>query len=493
MSSLFSELSGLETGALQTAIGIGIGVQAAAALAPVGTGIRQTSYGIEPNLALDPETAARIVAQAIETLGWGEGEAANSGVSSDRFDLLEELEVRAPAVGELLDMIRRSTITGDLVTHGLRKAQLDARYDAAVQQLAERPLEGAELANAIHRGNMVSDGLLLVAAPTTDGNIPQYPVSSLDPVTQAAWSGLSKDQLGVLVANAGLPLALMEMLSLLNRGLVTEDDVKRAVAHSNIRNEYMDVAIDLRRRLLTPHEYAELQLRGYITQADRDAGAALSGMTAADAELLYDVLGRSIPVHQITTGEARGGSYNGATGDIPEAYLSSLQRGNLRPEYYNLAYANRYTIPSYFVLRAIIEAGGLTTAEAADYFTQSGWPPDLAEKAAAAFAGGSTSAADTHVAKAQTQVWTASHKSYVNKLSTVAETTADLQALGVSAAGIPQVLALWDREADIVRRSLTPAQLKKAAGENLITVADATQRLVDLGYTKTDATTLLSE
>ncbi len=283
------------------------------------------------------------------------------------------------------------------------------------------------------------------------------------------------------------------MLQLLNRGFVTEDDFKRSVAQSNLRNEYMDVALGLRRRLLTPHDYAELQLRGYLTADERDAGAELSGMEPADAQLLYDVLGRSIPVHQILTGFARGGEYGGPTDHIPPAYLGSLERGNLRPEYYNLAYANRYALPSYWVIRPLLQDGTLTEAEGAGYFTQIGWPPELAAQVAKAYAGGRSTTTGPHAKKAEASLYAMAHKFYVSEEGDEVHAREALTALAVPAAEQDQVLTLWTHERDLVRKLLTPAEIRKALNAKTYTYELALSLLEKRGYTSGDAITFLGE
>src|SRR5205085_2116021 len=144
------------------------------------------------------------------------------------------------------------------------------------------------------------------------------------------------------------------------RGIVTEGAFNQAILEGNTRGEWAPFLLDGFRQILTAHEYAELELRGFLTPAERLAGTAKWGMSKADSDLLYDVLGRAIAEHQIVTGEARGGVYNGPIDHIPEAFLSALRRGNIRPEYYNIAYANRYSYPSAFVLRSLTQAGDIS-------------------------------------------------------------------------------------------------------------------------------------
>lgn len=537
MSSLFSELTGLELGALQTAIGVAIGVQAAAALEPVGTGIRQTSYGVDPNLALDPETAARIVAQALKSLGWGEGEAANSGIAAERFDLLEQVQLRAPATGELLTLLRRGAIDDALFSHGLRKSQLEPDYDDAIAALKNLPLEPAEVAKAIHRNIMQGAGLLLVEPSSTPGKVPMVPPSPLDPATEAAWSGVDHERLRIMVGNAGLPPGIIQGLELLNRGAITEDDFSRLVGESNMRQEWGNVLLELRRRLLTPHEYAELQIRGQLSAAERDAGAALSGMTKGDAELLYRMLGRAGTPHAVTTGLARGGKYPGSYANVPEPWRTAIERSNTIEEMAELAYANRYSYPSGFQIKA--EAPTIGHDATKQLLLEVGWSPKWAEFFAAQWAGGSVTAG---AGKSETAAELADE--YEGGFITEAEYRADLGTLGyagheldllvhlgdarrakryrekvvdaiaaafvafrldetaavselakvnVTGDAATQLVSLWALQRLDTIRELTPAQVKKAHKDGILSDAVALQALEWLHYSAADAETFLAE
>ena len=537
MSSLFDDLPELAGEALGTAIGFALGFAARDALGPVATGIKQDAYTALPNLALSPKDAASVVAQAIESNGWGSGEAANSGVNGERFAALAQSLLVAPAPGTLIQLLRRGAIGDGDYAHAMRKGQYETTWDGPVKSLTVEPLAPAEIAKAIHRGIMQADGLLIAVPPSTPGNVPAVPPSSLDPVNEASWSGISAERLRVLVGNAGLPLGLHEMLSLLNRGYMTASDVQRGIAESNLRNEYQDVALQLARMLLTPHEYGELVIRGWIDPDVGAAGAAQHGMTGSDFALLTESIGRPIPLHQVTTGEARKGTYNGDSGSIPEAYLRSLREGNLRPEWYSLAYANRYTIPSYFVLAAVLRAGGITQEQFADYGKQLGWPPDLAEKAAKAEASSGTTTAKeltaaqwlteyegdfitrpeliTHLsslgynataAEAYAEYGDAKrtaasrnarlnriHSRYVAYKLTDAQGLADLEALALPKDAQDRIWADWQAEREINETLLTQAQIVKAYKQSVFTRDQTTAALVERGMSAADAATLLDE
>jgi hypothetical protein len=341
--------------------------------------------------------------------------------------------------------------------------------------------------------------LIVREPPTTGGKVEQVPPSSLDPVEEAAWSGINHERLRVEVGTTGLPPGLIQMLQLLTRGEVTEADVQRAVSQSNLRNEYMDVVLALRRHLLTPHEYAEAELRGVLPHGEAQAGAEMSGLEPDDYATLFDILGRPLNVHAITTGLARGGRFGGSYNDVPEPYRDAIRRSNIRPEYARLAYANRYSYPSAFVLRSLAQSGELGTAADVQAILEAiGWPPDLAAKVAPSWVGGS-GGADAHVGKAQTQLWTRTHSSYLAGEISEADARAALTVAAVPDTALDGVLTIWNQERELERKQLTPAQVKKAYANGVQNPAtgakwtrdDALAALIGRGYSSADANTFL--
>jgi hypothetical protein len=195
-------------------------------------------------------------------------------------------------------------------------------------------------------------------------------------------------------------------------------------------------------------------------------------------------------VHQLVTGLARGGEYGGTYNDIPEPYRDAVRRSNIRPEYARLAYANRYTYPSAFVLRSLAQAGELGNAAAVEaILLDIGWPPSLAAKIAPQWVK-QTAGEDAHVGKAQTQLWNRAHSSYIAAESDDAAASAALARAGVAAASIPDVLALWQAERDLIRKQLTPANIKRAYSKSAVNEAtgaawtrdEALAALVECGY-----------
>lgn len=493
MSSFLGEIGGLTGGVAGEGLAFAAGFAAAEALRPAAVTIQQDAWQAAQVKRLDAMIAARVAAEGVSGVGAMADEASYSGIDASRFNALYQVSLTAPGIGELLTMLRRKTINPGNFTHGLRKASLEPMWDAAISDLATQYIGLGDIATAIVRGAVPAPSWVPVAPPVSTDHVPRFPVTNVDPVKLAAKLGYDEDMLRIMTARSGLSLAPILATQALFRGALTHNDWLLAIAEGDLRTEWAETLREAARIIPSPHEYEEARLRGWITKEEATAGAARHGMTAKDAEITFDIIGRPIPVHAVVTGEARGGKYGGDYEGVPEPFLTALRQSNIRPEWGNLAYANRYNYPSAFVLRSLVAGGELTAADGHEILLEIGWKPELARKVADAWGAGATTTADKHVAKAENQVWTTLHKSYVNVLSTDAEAEADLKTLGVAEKAIPDVLSLWRVEREIERRSLTPAQLKKAAKDGLMTTQAATQRLTDLGYSAADAGVLLAE
>jgi hypothetical protein len=299
---------------------------------------------------------------------------------------------------------------------------------------------------------------------------------------------------------SGLP-DIPGVTSFAGKPYVGPDDYLLAIAEGDLRTEWADAVKETARQILTAGEYAELELRGYVDKPTRRALTKQHGMSDFDSDLLYDVQGRGMSLHSAFIADRRGGVFKGPTDQIPEWAMFQLQRGNLRPEVYNLEWAQRETLPSAFVIRSLLTGGAIDTAKGEELFLHSGWPADLAHQVATFYGKGTTATTDAHVTKAQTQLWTTTHRSYVaEEIDDTAAATA-LSAAGVAAAAVPAILALWAHERSLVRKQLSPTQIRKALNLGVVnpatgapwTIADAHAALLARGYDDADATVFLQE
>lgn len=439
-------------------IGVGVGTAAAAAIEPLVEPGAQSAWENHPNKVLDPGTLARLVAQGGVPLGEAQASAARSGYSSDKLDRLVYLAQRAPDVAVALELWRREKISEAQVDHALAKAEIEAQYWPAIKELFNDRLGAPVIALAIVRGIMKDPGYLPVAPPAAAGKVPAFPVSALDPVAEAKAVGIDSDRLFIETAIAGRPPGPELAARASYRGVIERVDYDRAISEGDVRNEWRDAIYEASRQILTAGEYAELELRGFYDAATRRTNTAKHGMSDADSDLLYNVLGRSITVHALTTGLARGGVFNGPTAAIPPAGLQAMQRSNIRPEWYNLDWANRYSYPSAFFFRLLLTTGALTADQGYQRFLELGWEPSLARQIADALAPGTAAGGvSPYVAKADTQLWTAIHKEYVKGLVDRATADAALAVLVPSAADRGVIFERWDEETNLGGRTGPPA------------------------------------
>ena len=476
-------------------LGYAIGTAAGPALEPFVQDLANLGWDANQVRPLAAGIAAAIAAEDVSQLDAMEAEAGLTGYNKDRFDLLYDVTLTAPGMGELLQMARRDKLQPGDFEHGLRKAKLEQRWDAALTDLQNGRLDLGAIATAVHRGIMDDAGLLVTPVPQGAGNVARIPVSTLDTIKEFAAQGIDPERARVLVADTGLPLSLGEMLQLYNRGKVTDTDVKVSIAESNVRNEYMDVALDLARRLLTPHEYAEAELRGVLQHPDAVSGAGLSGITPDDYALLFAILGRPLATHQITTGLARGGKYGGTYDDVPAGpYRDGIRRSAIRPEYAGLDYANRYSYPSGFQIKS--EAPDLGFDVVHQLLLEIGWDPKWAEYFATKWSAGKAGGvADPHVTKAQTQLWTTTHSAYKDYGMAQTQAAANLTAIGIPAAAQTEIFTLWDAERASYLHGLSVANINKAYNKGDIneatgqpwTKTEAAAELVQLGYNPAEA------
>ena len=482
--------------------GVAVGGAATVALQPAFEIPRQDAWARNANRILDVDLLARLVAQGGIDLSSAEDEAKRDGFGPDKLDALVYMAQTVPGFAEALDLWRRGLIGDDLMSHTLVKAGLDQRYTGPLLQLKEAALVGlGDIATAIVRGALPSPSYMPVSPPTSGLSVPRFPQVPLDPEALAAKLGFDPEMLQLMVARSGLSLAPIFAANAFFREIINDNDFLLAIAEGDLRTEWAEVLKEAAREIPTVGQMMEHALRGFEDVASAQTNAKRHGTVAADSQLIYDNMGRAPNVHAITTGLARGATYPGDYGMVPSPYKEAIQRSDIRPEFADIVYHDRYTYPSAFVLRSLAQAGDLGGQAAVEQvLLEIGWKPSFASQVSTAWTGGAK-AADTHVAKAQTQLWTATHKSYVNGEVSSATATTSLEAAGVSAAAVPAVLQVWDAERDLIRKSLSAAQIKKAWVNQVDdpalgrpwTEAEAVARLQELGYSADDAALLLSE
>jgi hypothetical protein len=471
----------------EIAVGVGVGQAVSDIVEPKLRTFRNEQSAAHANVPLPAMQAALALIKGIPTVLDLAQEAAYDGFDGRRLGVLEQLLREYPGTAELLELWRRERLTRDDVDLALQRHGYPKLYRNAVLELFYGRLSPEIVATAVQRGILPNAGILPVGPPTGSGKVPPMPMIDLDPVAEAKAEAIDDTRLKVLARIVGLPASPDLAARMYFRSIIEKVDYYRAIAEGNTRNEWRDVLLEGFRQIPTAHDGIEGRLRGWIDHAAMYEQTARHGMSKADTDLLFKITGRPLSFHQVFIGERRGGVYDGATDAIDPAFLKALRESNVRPEWYNLAWAQRYTYPSAFVLRAMAEAGDLTQAETHAILLDIGWPPDLATKVAARWTAQAAGGASSYVGKAQTQLWNTTHSAFVAREASQGDVQTTLDYLGVPTADQGTIIEAWSLERDLTRKALSDANVRKAYNKGLLTQDVAVSRLEAMGYSFEDA------
>lgn len=430
------------------------GVAVAPALEPVVQDVKNKAWGEHTSKPLEAEAAAAIVAEDVAAQPWGEAEAAYTGISQGRFDRLVQEALNGPGVGQLLVAYRRGFITDAQFVHGLRKAKLENLWDAPLRELKSEILSPQAVALGVVRSVLRDPGLMVVDLDTSGGDVPAYTPSSIDTLAEAAASGIDEERLRVMVGSIGLPMSAQQAASALFRGIIQQPDYNRAILEGDTRPEWAGAILEQARQIPSVSDYINAEIRGWITTAERNAGIAKHGMTPADGDLLFSRTGRPATTHQVHIGFQRGGRNARFGDDERETFRNAVIESDIRPEWEPILWAQRYTYPSAFVLRALAQAGDLDYDDVHTILLYEGWEPTLAEKVARSWTEPKAGGADKHVTSAQTRLLTAIHKAYVGGVLDDAAALARVEQAGLSASAAQGVLSHWSQEKQL--EAMTP-------------------------------------
>jgi hypothetical protein len=489
----------------EIAVGVGVGAAVGDVVVPKLEQFKNTQWTNNPYKALPATQAALAAIKGIPSALEFAAEAKKQGFGADVFGVLEQNLREHPELALALMMWRRGYIgAGDvdryLHRHGFDADTRDAMLNPPGEAggLKHERLSPQQIALGIVRSIIDDPGLMPVQLNTAGGVVPAYPPSSIGALGEAADAGIDRERLRVMVGEIGLPMSPQQAASALFRGIIERPDFNRAILEGDTRPEWAEAILAQARAILSPNQYTELELRGFVDADERRRLVAKHGMSPADSDRLLDVLGRSIAVHQIRTGLERGGVYPGSYANVPQPYKAAIQRSNIREEYAELAYANRFTYPSFFAIRGLMQGGVLNADEGYQILLEMGWKPDLARKVAdfyAPAAGPTPATAGPRVKSAQTSAITEIRSAYLIGQADEGQARDWLNRIGVEPTEIDGVIPIWNVMREIPQKGLTASQIKKAY-KSLPAQwprARALDELQLLGLTVDDAATILDE
>ena len=488
MSSILSSVEG-------GVIGVGVGTAAAAAITPTIEPAKQDVWHANPYRVLDPRLLAELVVQALTPFAAAQDQAQRSGYDGNKFRAMVEAAFKGPPVAEALELWRRDKITPDQMRHALHKGGIETQYVEPIMELFVGRLDPRIIATAIQRGIMLDPGFLPVGPPTGVGKVPKFPVSALNTLDEAKAHGMDYERLFVETAIVGLPASPDLAARMTFRNIINRIDFDRAISEGNTRNEWADFLFEGFREIPSVTTFVEGRLRAWINDTEMYEGTARHGMSKTDTDLLFKTHGRPISFHQVFIGERRGGTYGEDNSGIEPAFLKSLQESNIRPEWYQLAWAQRHALPSAFVLRGLATRGDIDPATTRRILMWLGWPEFLVDPVVSAWTGSTTGVDAATVKSARTQAISEIRSAFLLGQADEGQATGWLKAVGVTPQTVGPLLAVWRVMLEVPQKGLTADQIVKAF-KNLPAQwprSRALDELQQLGLTADDAATLLDE
>lgn len=425
---------------------------------------------------VDPDTAAK----------W----AKQQGYDKGPWGVLVAAAKEGPGTGYAFELWRRGLIQDGDFEGALLTAGIQDYWITQLKKLKHALLTPEQIANAIHRDLIPAKGLIVGDLPVGVGKVPQYTKYDIDALKEAAGWGVDHDHLGVMVGLVGNPMGPHEAANAEFRKIIEHDDYLLAIAQGNTRQAWAEAIFEQSRQIPTARDFLENALRGYRDLRSALEGASLHGMTEEHATMIYQNQGRPMTVRLITQALARGGKFKPEPGEIKDPYDAAIVEGNLKPAYYDLAKALRYTQPTPFAIRQLTQAGTWDQAYAEKKLLYLGWEPKDAKDVSTAWAQPTTGGADSHVTSEQTRLRTRTHTSYIAGEITKTVARNALGVAGVTGPSITRILGIWDAEKSLFRKQLTPAQVKKAYKKGSRNAAtgqawtrdEAIAALLELGY-----------
>jgi hypothetical protein len=497
-------------------IGVAIGEGAAAAVEPVVEPAKQEVWQANPYRVLEPGLLAELVVQALVNYGDAADQAKRSGFDGNKFRAMVEASFRAPGTAEALELWRRGRIDKAQMRHALHKAGLETQWLEPVLELFGERLDVAALANAIQQGFVANDGVLPPASPpdpgwtTADGpiHVPTEQVTLHDaegaPVStaeEAKASGIDFGRLQVLAELAGLPPGEETLIDMWRRGIIDGSGYAQGLREGHTKTKWTAALSARFYQLLPPGVLVRLRLKGWIEDPEYKARMARHGFRPASAEDWFLAEGRPAAPQQMATAVARG--IDGPDGrPMDEAqFVKGIRESDIRPEWAQMLWGIRFAYPPLFQINRLVQAGAIDAATAVSWAHKNRYAPEVVTALDRYWGTGPSATADPYVKRAETQLWSRTHSSFIAGEADEATARQRLDRLGVTGQNQDDVIDLWQEEADLIRKQLTPAQIKKAYAKLVTNPAtgqpwtrdDALAALINRGYSFNDASTFLEE
>ena len=300
------------------------------------------------------------------------------------------------------------------------------------------------------------------------------------------------------------------------------------IHYSRVRDQFIPDLLKLSWQTMSPADAVEVAIKGRMSPADAQVLYEAAGGMPEQFDLLYAAAGDSIGVETAVMLHHRG--------YITDAELTDvLYQSRINPRFYPVAELQYLHFLAPYQIQQALSAGVIDADTANAWMLASGYPADQAAAFASTAAGGKVSSAKAEtegmvLADFEAQIITedeatsaltslgyvptaipfvlesviarrviSMRNSAITRLRTgfvagdvtSADATTELGLLGIASTAVTAFLEAWTIEASIVTKRLTAAQVGKLAEDGNWTAEQAVAYWEKLGYSATDAMTLL--
>lgn len=450
----------------------------------------------------DPATAADLAARSIITHDKAVSEAAGGGFDGEHVSNMIDAAYSRPTWDVSLQLWNRGYIGEADVDQALSYGRVPVYWWPALKQMSRTLLTPADWALAALRKNV---DLATAAAGA------------------AQW-GLNADDFNTLMENTGEPPGTMQLLEAYRRGFIDETTLQRGILQSRVRDEWIPTIEALRYVPMSTANAANAVVRGYLSEADGASIAQQNGLEPDHWQYVLESNGRPPSHEQLATLYLRG--------IITEAeFEQGIRESDIKDKYIQDVFDLRVKFLPLFEARTLLNDGDITGATFANQLLVQGYQKEVIDEILASVGTGKkttakhltaadytaayidglknradtltglqsigytaddadeiVSIAETKQVASLTKVLTTNVRTQFNRFKlTQDQAVAELEGIGLE----PQTATNLVNEWDIVRpqgtRTLTEAQILKAAKDGAITKDDAINRLRGLGLDAEDA------
>lgn len=468
----------------------------------------------QPNLVPDIGTLAGLAAHNAIDLNSARHTAGGLGYATDWFDSMLVAAYTQPDLGSLIELNRRKIVDDGVVYETLRRAGFEEQYARSLVALSSVPLSVADAALALLRGHM----------------------DTAEAQQVADLNGVSHHDLQVLVDNTGEPPALDALLGLWRRGKLDDAGLEKGIRQSRVRDEWIPTIKQLGIIPPSPADALDAYLKGQVSESEAKSRYIQAGGDPTWFTNAYNANGEAPTPVQAGDMANRGIIPWTGTGPDSISFEQAFLEGPWRNKWLEPYRKSVEYLPPPRTVTALLNEGAITIAEAQDLLQRQGLSADLAkaytlesshtktkkqrdltvgqietlyrdqaidnttastmlvslgfDATEAAFI--LTTVDFARISQALSEAIGAVHTAYTNHRIDRATASGQLDGLNVPSGQRDQLLTVWDNERATRVKVLTEAQIHSAVKKDLMSLDDAINRLVQMGYSADDAAILLA-